>query len=157
MTIEQLGSLGELIAAVATVVTLAYLALQIRQNTHATKAASFHAVSDSMNHVNVAVAQDDELARIWVDRCEDRAALAPASRHRFDMLLLSYFHVFETVHYQAKVGAGDPVLVAAEEKSLRALLSTPGVQSWWRENPYAFGPEFRRHVGSVVSSHAVSA
>jgi len=35
MTIEQLGSLGEVISAFAVVVTLWYLAVQIRQNTHA--------------------------------------------------------------------------------------------------------------------------
>ena len=33
VTIQDLGSLGELIAAVATIVTLAYLAVQIRSNT----------------------------------------------------------------------------------------------------------------------------
>ena len=32
MTIEQLGSLGEIIGAAATIATLAYLAVQIRQN-----------------------------------------------------------------------------------------------------------------------------
>ncbi|TMA30326.1 MAG: hypothetical protein E6J87_18560 [Deltaproteobacteria bacterium] len=35
MTIMELGSLGELISAIAVVVTLWYLAVQIRQNTHA--------------------------------------------------------------------------------------------------------------------------
>ena len=35
MTIEQLGALGEVISALAVVVTLWYLAVQIRQNTHA--------------------------------------------------------------------------------------------------------------------------
>ena len=33
MTIQDLGSLGELIAVVATVVTLVYLAIQLKQNT----------------------------------------------------------------------------------------------------------------------------
>ncbi len=40
MTIQDLGSLGELIAAVATVATLVYLALQIRQNTHTLRHAA---------------------------------------------------------------------------------------------------------------------
>lgn len=40
MTIQDLGSLGELIAAVATVATLVYLALQIRQNTTSVRASS---------------------------------------------------------------------------------------------------------------------
>jgi hypothetical protein len=33
MSIQELGSLGELVAAIATVFTLVYLALQIRENT----------------------------------------------------------------------------------------------------------------------------
>jgi hypothetical protein len=66
MTIQELGSLGEFIAAAATVATLGYLVLQIRRNTLATRAASFHAISDSMDHVNISVAQDPELSRVWV-------------------------------------------------------------------------------------------
>jgi hypothetical protein len=37
MTIQDLGSIGELVAAIATVATLVYLALQIRQNTESVK------------------------------------------------------------------------------------------------------------------------
>ena len=33
MTIQDMGSIGELIAAFATLITLAYLALQLKQNT----------------------------------------------------------------------------------------------------------------------------
>lgn len=40
MTIQDLGSVGELVAAIATVATLIYLALQIRQNTTSIRAAS---------------------------------------------------------------------------------------------------------------------
>lgn len=40
MTLEQLGNLGDVVAAVATVVTLAYLALQIRASARATRVAS---------------------------------------------------------------------------------------------------------------------
>jgi hypothetical protein len=35
MTIGELGSIGEMVSAIAVVVTLWYLAVQIRQNTHA--------------------------------------------------------------------------------------------------------------------------
>ena len=146
MTIQELGSLGELVAAIATVATLIYLALQIRQNTYATRASSFHAVSDSMNDVNLSVTQDAELARIWLAGSSNRSDLSPEDRHRFDLTLLSYFHVFETMHYQARVGAGDKDLVIAEERSLKDILSRSGAREWWSENPYAFGPEFRSYI-----------
>ena len=45
MTIQDLGSLGELIAAVATVATLVYLAIQLKQNTLALRSQTFQPVS----------------------------------------------------------------------------------------------------------------
>jgi hypothetical protein len=146
VSIQDLGSIGEFVAAIATVVTLAYLAVQIRRNTLATHSSSFHAISDSMNHINIAVAQNPALSRIWLTGGADRQSLTDEERHQFDMLLLSYFHVFETMHYQARKGAGASDLVATEERSLIALLAMEGVTEWWIENPYAFGPEFREHV-----------
>jgi hypothetical protein len=157
VTIQDLGSIGELVAAIATVATLIYLALQIRHNTQATRSSSFHAISDSMNHVNLSVAQTPELARIWVAGSADRSSLSDEERHQYDLILLSYFHVFETVHYQARVGAGEKDLVVAEERSLTALLATPGVRSWWDENPYAFGPEFRSYLEKFLVSDQDSA
>jgi hypothetical protein len=132
MTIQELGSLGELIAAVATVVTLIYLALQIRQNTHATRATSFHAVSDARNQVNLVVMQSAEVARIWLAGCANRSDLSPEDRLRFDFGLLSYFHVIETMHYQASV-AGEKGLLVAEERTLQDLLSTPLIRRGGRD------------------------
>ena len=39
MTIEELGSIGELVAAIATVATLIYLSTQIRQSISTTRAS----------------------------------------------------------------------------------------------------------------------
>ena len=41
MTLEDLGNLGEFFAALGVLVTLVYLAIQIRQNTHAMRASTF--------------------------------------------------------------------------------------------------------------------
>jgi hypothetical protein len=105
-----------------------------------------------MNHVNMSVTQSSELSRIWVEGTKDRGALTEEDRHRFDFTLLSYFHVFETMFFQAKVGAGEDDLVAAEERSILTALSTPGGREWWIENPYAFGPEFRAYIDRLVAS-----
>ena len=152
MTIQDMGSIGELVAGFATVLTLIYLAIQIRRNASATHAASFHAISDSMNQINLVIAQNSALSRIWISGVVDRDALPAEDRHQFDMLLLSYFHVFETLHYQASKGAGDGSLVIAEEKSIVALLSMQGVREWWSSNPVAFSSEFRNSTGDLIQS-----
>ena len=47
MTIEALGSIGELVAAIATIATLFYLATQIRHSSEATRGASQQALLDT--------------------------------------------------------------------------------------------------------------
>jgi hypothetical protein len=156
MTLGELGSLGEFIAAIATLATLIYLAAQIRQNTLATRAASHHAITDVMNKNSHLVVGDADVARIMVTGRGDRSALDDVERERFDHLLLSYFHVFDTLHYQARVGAGDNELLLAEEKSFAHLFSLPGVSEWWTENPYAFSPVFRSYMEGFRSTPPVS-
>ena len=52
ISIQDLGSIGELLGAVATVGTLAYLAIQIRANTKSVEAASRHSVTKEFRAFN---------------------------------------------------------------------------------------------------------
>ena len=97
MNWDALGAISETIGAIAVIVTLAYLAVQIRQNTRATQTASHHAITDSLNLGNIAVAQDAELAQIWITGCVDRTTLTEVERERLDSLLRAYFHVFDSL------------------------------------------------------------
>ena len=47
MTLEDLGNLGEFIASIGVLITLIYLAIQIRQNTEATKIQTRQAISEA--------------------------------------------------------------------------------------------------------------
>ncbi|MBM4381805.1 MAG: hypothetical protein FJ091_00415 [Deltaproteobacteria bacterium] len=154
MTLEQLGNLGDFVAAVATVVTLAYLALQIRASASATRAASHQATTDSFIQANLAISQNAELARIWVAGCAQRSPLSAEDRQRFDTLLLSYFHIFDSIHYQAHAGTGERELLRAEERSIATLVAMPGVREWWAENPYAFSTEFRAYIDGLIAGAA---
>jgi len=107
MSISDLGSLGEFIASITVLVTLIYVAVQIRQNTNATRAVSHHAITDSLNQINLSLAKDEVLAQLWLSGFNDRSSLSALHREQFDALLRSYMHACDTMYYQAQVGAGD--------------------------------------------------
>ena len=152
MNWEAIGAVGEAVGAIAVVVTLAYLAMQIRQNTGATRAASHHAVIEALNQGNLAQAQDAELAQIWVSGLKDRGVLTEVERQRFDSLCLAYFHVFDSLWYSAKVGTAERDLLRSEEKGFVYLMDSSGVYDWWEANPYAFSPEFRNYMEEFRSA-----
>ena len=145
---QILGNFGEFLGAIGVVITLAYLALQVRQNTQATQAASHHAITDSLNHGNIAMASDPELTQIYLTGMTDRASLSEVERQRFDSLFLAYFHVFDTLFFSSSNGTGAHSLLLAEEKGFSHLMNLPGIKAWWKDNPFAFSPEFRSYMES---------
>lgn len=152
MTIEQLGSVGEFLAAIATLVTLIYLAVQIRQNTRAVRAASHHSVTDSFNHINTVIGTDPGAARIYRLGLEGLENLNEDEQFSFAFLMLGYLRVFETLYYQRGIGAAEEQLYQSEQNSLRWAFRYPGARDWWRSNEISFSPEFRAHVDQVLES-----
>ncbi len=90
MTIQDLGSVGELIAAIATVATLIYLAAQIRQNTSTVATSTYESVFNGYNDLNLAVASDPELARILECGLSDPISLDKNEQVRFVLILSSF-------------------------------------------------------------------
>ena len=66
MTLQDLGNLGELVAAIAKVLTLGYLAIQLRQKTRALRTQTFQQSSMDMSLTANAIASGGELAEIRV-------------------------------------------------------------------------------------------
>ena len=147
MNIMELGAIGELVGGVAVIASLVYVGLQVRYSALQTQSVSHHAVTDSFNEINMSVSQSPELTAIFCKGNADRSSLDTEDQARFDLLCLSFLRVFETLWYQDQTGA---YRAWRWDDSIAAMFSAPGLQGWWRTNPFTFPPDFRRHVESLV-------
>ena len=156
MSISDLGSLGEFISSIAVLVTLIYVALQIRQNTYATRAVSHHAITDALNQLNLTIANNEKTAQLWLTGMNDRSSLSGVQLEQFEALLRTYMHVCDTMYYQAQVGAGDDGLWRAEERYLGAILTSRGGGEWLRENSPSISTGFRNAIDEIVKRYQAS-
>ena len=83
MNIQDLGSIGELIAAIATLLTLGYLAIQLKQNTSALKSQTFQQSSMDMSLTANSVSSDGELAKIIIKAENGISSLSSDEKLRF--------------------------------------------------------------------------
>ena len=95
MNWEALGAIGEIVGAVAVVLTLGYLAVQIRQNTRATRAATSSAAAAAARDISGAVARDAELANLYETGLRSLYSLDPSQRAQFDSLMFTLFSHYE--------------------------------------------------------------
>ena len=113
MSIQDLGSIGELIAAIATIATLVYLALQIRQNNRNLEEGTAATLNQCYASINARLSSDGEFAEIFVRGRDGLDSLNPVEVERFrafiqDLLNIAVYadglseaHNFHTLHYSA--------------------------------------------------------
>ena len=150
MNWDALGAIGELAGAVAVVLTLVYLAVQIKQNTLAVKTSSHHAITDSFNAINRLMASDPNLARIWRLGTLDLSALSEDEQISFGFMNVMVMRVYETLYYQYRAGTIEEQLYLGEEKTIKWAVTNRGFREWWLANPISFGSEFRDHIGDLI-------
>ena len=155
MTIQDLGSLGELIAAIATLVTLAYLALQIRQSTTVSRASTVQStVQFSANWIE-SLYRDPELALLFERGMEDSHSLDDAERSRFFFVMIALARVAENVHYQFEQGMMSEDLWGGYRESTLRMLEQPGSRQWWKETAPRFSSSFRAFLDRELERRAV--
>ena len=119
MTLQGWGSIGEVVGALAVVVTLIYLAKQIRQHTHAMDegrklalAQTYQMRSDALQAMLVHAANSEYIGQIVVEFTElgypedvqALDALSDAERRRFRMWQIAQQTRWDNMHYQYQQG-----------------------------------------------------
>jgi hypothetical protein len=105
LDINTLAAWGEFIGGIAVVVSLIYLASQIRQNSRMLTVSTNGAVATSQIEVSKLLITDVELHRIFDEGLADRDTLSEAERRRFDRFFSTMMRAFRRDYYFAQDGA----------------------------------------------------
>jgi hypothetical protein len=170
MTLQDWGSIGELVGAIAVVITLIYLAKQIRLNTHAMDegrklalAQTYQMRSDALQAMLVEAADSDHIGPIIIKLTglgypEDVAALSQLSDEewrRFRMWQIAQQTHWDNMHYQYQQGYLDREYYedAFKDRVVRlaptwkALGLTSGRRSFFAEIDRLMSEDARRDAG----------
>ena len=151
VTIQELGSIGEFVAAIATIATLGYLALQIRQNTRTVRGSTLQLNTDFWGNYWLRIAEP-ELARAYLAGMSAQADISPLQYAQFFFICRATFLGYENQYRQFRNGVLDSQAYAGYERAIKAqLLAYPGFRSWWQQNREVFGTEFSAYVDSMIS------
>ena len=94
MTLDQWASIAEIIAAIAVVASLIYLAVQLRQNTTAVMLNTAHSVTDELQQTFSLLASDESLAEVFALAATE-PELSGVTRVRFNTFVSNLMRVYE--------------------------------------------------------------
>ncbi|MGR8950452.1 MAG: hypothetical protein ACU84Q_20605 [Gammaproteobacteria bacterium] len=152
MNWTAITAVSEMLGAIAVVLSLIYVAAQVRQNTMAlSRAASADAIAGIRNW-NQSLLEDPVMMRIFSQGVEDMDALDEDGRARFTVLMLNFLKTFEDMHYQFSKGAMEPEVWQGWARLGELYLTGDGVRQYWSERRQVFSPAFQQWVEALERS-----
>lgn len=121
MNWDAVGSVAELLGGIATVATLAYLAIQIRQANAATRAEIRQSIADSQIHYLNSRAIDPFLRRV-TQKSLSGLELDEEERFGLRVHLVAHLRLFENHFSQYRLGTMDEGDWRAQRQLLKGLL-----------------------------------
>ena len=143
MGLSELAQIGEFIGGVAVLITLVYLAIQVRQNTAAMMRTS--ARQTSLQTSNAVRAQVD-YADLISTGFDDLENLTVAERYRFDMVWGMWWLGVEQTFEDERIGLQTSEHTEPYKAIIRGILSTPTGKKWWEERKIWFTASFQVQV-----------
>jgi hypothetical protein len=104
---EAIGAVGELAAALGVIISLVYLAVQIRQNTRALRSTSYHQAAEQTWSSVLTMAQDPLLADLAIKRLAG-GELSEADETRLAALDVALLFGYENMLRLNEQGLLDP-------------------------------------------------
>lgn len=150
MSLDTLAQIGEFVGGVFVVVSLIYLAHQVRQTNRFQRSENYARVLERMSTLQGRLAADADLSHIATVGAEDPYRLSRAERVRFAWALYELFGAGEFMFHQAQARALPPAVWARWDATIRWWLSHPGMRLWWAAKPAPLSPDFEAFVERVL-------
>lgn len=147
---QLLGNYGEFIGAIAIVITLVYLAIQVRQNTRMMRASIRQARSDSAVHF-YALGATSEMAEIRVKETRGET-LTDVEEERTFLWNIATWRSQQTIFFQARDGLLDAQAGVEQSAIVDNLLQFASAQRFWTKQKSSFDSRFVAWVDESAQS-----
>ncbi len=152
LTLEQSYYIGELVAAIAVVISLIYVGLQVKQNTEATRVAASQIFPQLFSTLTEGISASNESSDLWLRGLEDFENLNRTEKVRFSSLLNQAVRVYESAYYQLKCGVLDKDIFDGFNRGFLDVMNEKGARSWWSYRKRVYGNEFQSWLDNQVDS-----
>ena len=155
MNLEALGNIGDFLGGIGVVVTLVYLAAQIRQNTaqlrsnaEGARVAALDETTRSLGLWQDGIVSRRDVAALWECGLAGDRELDSTDQLRFEYLAARAIQIWQAT-YRRSMRTKDDEHWGALHPYIRMFLRQPGFLDVWRRSRSAYVPDFADAIDRV--------
>lgn len=152
MNLETMAQIGEFAGGVGVIVTLIYLAAQVRANTSSQRADMTARVLERMAVQQHTFAFDPEANKLFQQGISDPKGLTAEERTRFSWLMMEFLSSIEFLMHQYNAGNVDPETWTRWIGIIDYWLSFPGFRTYWLCRPVPYTESFTAYIDERMTA-----
>ncbi len=149
MTIQELGSIGEFISSIVVLITLIYLAVQVRQTRNATIASTMQ--TNRMQFQNIMLANRDSQIAPIIIKADNNEPLSDDEEYRLGTHINLQWNLLFSEYVQLQIGY-TAAWAPSDKPALRRIFGRYGGRAarWWDQTGKQIYPQqFVDYVESI--------
>jgi len=156
MNWDAVAAIAELIASAGVIVSLVYLAIQIRRQTSENLLSASHELASQLNYIWSGVTDNAEFAALYYKGIKDFNSLDSVEKVRISAFFGRMMRLLESMYSRHLLKQIDPAIWPAIEVTCRELSCYAGFQDWWASTSHWFTDEFRAWVSDCMAAGSYS-
>ena len=155
MNWDAISALAEVLGSLAVVISIAYLAVQIKQGSKSARSVATNESRAAVTDVLHGITADTEASRIYALGLKDPNALEPHERTRFDLIIYQTLRTAETLFWEHREGALSDEIWEGQWRMERFLLNTNGGRESWSRQKQFVSESFMHWVEKTLANMKV--
>jgi len=157
MSWEAIGALGEWAGAAVVVLTLAYLAKQIRENTVLNRVSGTMAIAEASRDIHFLLAGDRDTAQVFLEGVTSPEQLDDVDRVRFEQLWWGVLRQMESFFVQFQQGLiNEAAMKAYARYSADLIFDNPIIRDHWLAGAEDYSPAFVNWMNALSASRVAA-
>ena len=142
MELNELANIGELLGGIGVILSLMYLAFQLRDQSRGLRSESYGRSLDRLARIQERLSEPSDFSRNYNQGLTKPQSLSVEERINFTWACTEMFGAFEYMHYQHSQGSLPDKIWSRWHETIKFWLTFPGVQAWWHGKPTPFSEDF---------------
>ena len=151
MDLQTLANVGEFLGGLGVIVSLIYLAVQIRGNTSSQQSETYARSLERMASMQAFMSKDHAFTKMFNEGLIDPSQLTITQKIQFSWVLTEMFGNIEFMFFQSEQRNIPAELWDRWEETMKWWLTFPGVLAWWKGKPTPFTPAFMKCVEECIA------
>jgi hypothetical protein len=142
MNWEMISAIGQMLGAIAVVVSLVYLAIQIRSQKQESRNAVINSLTTQFNDFMRSQVESADLCVLWLRGLQSFDELDAPSKLRFSSHIGRQLRTADSLYLHFLEGTLDPRLWRGFDRTIADIAVYPGFQKWWPTRKHWYSDEF---------------